>query len=164
MPGRHSRDSEFMNSKKILVVDDNVIVLKALSLRLSSAGYEVLLAEDGGTAATLVRQNKPDLILMDIRFPPDMNGGMDGFLILNWLRRMEEGKDTPVIMISQDFAEATQKRARESGVLAFCPKPLDVRELLRTIDHTLNTVGADGHVLQPGRSVDKVAQASWPAG
>lgn len=128
-----------MSSKKILVVDDNVVVLKALSMRLSSAGYEVMVAEDGGAAATLIRRNKPDLILLDIKFPPDMNGSTDGFLILNWFRRIEEAKDIPVIMISRDVDEATQKRAREAGVVAFCPKPLDVRELLRMIDYVLRT-------------------------
>ncbi len=111
-------------------------------MRLSSAGYEVQVAEEGGTAVALVRTTRPDLILLDLTFPPDGCGGMtwDGFLILSWLRRLEEAKTTPVIMISRDFEEATQQKARDAGVIAFCPKPLDVRQLLGMIDQTLNAV------------------------
>src|SRR6267143_2497954 len=93
-----------MNRKKILVVDDSPVILKALSMKLTAAGYDVLTAEDGGGAVSLARREKPDLILLDISFPPDVahGGGVawDGFLIMNWLRRLDEGKHIPIMIIS----------------------------------------------------------------
>jgi len=57
-------------TEKILVVDDNPVTLKALSLALEPKGYEVFTAVDGPEAFTIVRREKPDLILLDIFFPP----------------------------------------------------------------------------------------------
>ena len=83
-----------MNPKKILVVDDNAIILRTLSMKLKSSGYEVLTATDGAQAVSTVRREKPDLILLDISFPPDVahGGGVpwDGFLILSWLQRLDD--------------------------------------------------------------------------
>ena len=80
--------------KKILIVDDNEVILKTLSLKLTSAGYAVLTAIDGSAAVAAARRDKPDLILLDLSFPPDVahGGGVpwDGFLIINWLRRIDE--------------------------------------------------------------------------
>ena len=82
-----------MSRKKILIVDDSVVLLKALSLLLLSKGYQVLTAEDGAAALSTVRREKPDLILLDINFPPDVaHGGTvswDAFRIMDWLRRIE---------------------------------------------------------------------------
>src|SRR5689334_18450642 len=93
-----------MGSHKILIVDDSAIILKAFSNKLLACGYDVLTAQDGGTAVNLARHEKPDLIILDINFPPDVGHGggvaWDGFLIISWLRRMEEAKDTPVIIIT----------------------------------------------------------------
>ena len=58
--------------KKILVVDDNEVILKTLSLKLGSAGYSVVTAIDGSAAVACARREKPDLILLDISFPPDV--------------------------------------------------------------------------------------------
>ena len=129
-----------MNPKRVLVVDDNVVILKVLSMKLRSAGYEVLLAEDGAAAVSHARQAKPDIILLDISFPPDVGGGVawDGFLILGWLRRLEEAKNTPVIVISGDHTAETMKRARAAGVVDFCPKPLDFPRLISAIERALS--------------------------
>src|SRR5690242_5558332 len=61
--------------KRILVVDDNKVILKAMAMKLKSSGYEVLMAEDGSEAVSTARQQKPDLILLDINFPPDVAHG-----------------------------------------------------------------------------------------
>src|SRR5438874_6015269 len=82
---------KLMNPKKILIVDDSTIILKALSMKLKLAGYAVLTAQDGAEAVSLARREQPNLILLDISFPPDVahGGGVawDGFLIMNWLLR-----------------------------------------------------------------------------
>src|ERR1041385_2273683 len=91
--------------KKILIVDDSVLVRKTLGMKLKSSGYDVLEAADGGTAVSTVRRERPDLILLDISFPPDVGHGggvsWDGFLIMAWLQRMEEAKGIPVFIIDR---------------------------------------------------------------
>src|SRR5512135_43278 len=93
-----------MNPKKILVVDDNPVVVKAVEGKLQSCGYEVITAEDAASAVSNVRLGRPDLVLLDIAFPPDVaHGGVvawDGLLIINWLRRMEEAHDVPIVILS----------------------------------------------------------------
>jgi CheY-like chemotaxis protein len=90
--------------KKILIVDDSVIILKALSAKLRANGYQVFTAVDGSEAVSTVRRERPNLILLDINFPPDVahGGGVawDGLLIMSWLRRMDEALNTPVIIIT----------------------------------------------------------------
>ncbi len=74
-------------SEKILIVDDNPVNRRILSMRLTSQGYEVLQAEDGDVAIGTARREKPDFILLDITFPPAVahGGGVswDGLLILS---------------------------------------------------------------------------------
>ena len=95
-----------MEHKKalILIVDDNEVILKTLSMKLKANDYDVITALDGSQALSLVRKQKPDLILLDINFPPDVGSGggvpWDGFRMIEWFSRMEEAKATPVIIIT----------------------------------------------------------------
>src|SRR5256885_6429694 len=88
---------------KILIVDDSPIILKTLSMKLTANGYEVITADDGGSAVSLVRHERPDLVLLDICFPPDVgHGGGDsrgGFLVLGMLRRFGGKKRNSVFII-----------------------------------------------------------------
>ena len=131
-----------MGSHKILIVDDSAIILKAFSNKLQACGYDVLTAQDGGTAVNLARQQKPDLIILDINFPPDVahGGGVawDGFLIITWLRRMEEAKDTPVIIITGAEAAKYKQRALAAGAVDFFHKPVDPDELVTAIRRVLH--------------------------
>jgi CheY-like chemotaxis protein len=136
-----------MNRKKILVVDDNLVILRAMSTKLAANGYDVCTAEDGGTAVKTVRQQKPDLILLDISFPPDVaNGGgvaWDGFLIMGWLRRMEEAKQIPVIIITGGDPLKYKDRALAAGAVSFFHKPVDSEELLSVIRQALGMGSAE---------------------
>jgi CheY-like chemotaxis protein len=126
---------------KILVADDNVVILKALSIKLKSKGYEVRTAMDGSTAVSCVRRDKPDLIILDINFPPDVahGGGIswDGFLILDWLRRIDEVRNTPIIFITSGESAKFREKAMSAGAVAFFQKPIDQEEMLRVIHHTV---------------------------
>src|SRR5688572_6603246 len=68
--------------KKILIVDDDAVIIKTTSLKLKAQGYEVSSAMDASEAMTAVRQSRPDLILLDISFPPDVGIDWDGFKII----------------------------------------------------------------------------------
>src|SRR5215467_10304505 len=106
-----------MSQKKILVVDDDRIVLRTTSSVLAEAGYAVITAEDGASAVEKARREMPDLILLDMIFPPDVahGGGVpwDGFLIIGWLRRLEEAKNIPIIVMTGSPAEKYKTRATE---------------------------------------------------
>lgn len=131
--------------KKILVVDDDRIILKTLTIALSCKGYQVLTAIDGPGAVNIVSRDRPDLILLDINFPPDaanVGGALqDGFFIIEWLRRMGEAKDIPIIIISGDKSVKDKKNALATGAVGFFPKPIDRVALLAAIRATL---GEDG--------------------
>src|SRR5262245_48093063 len=118
-----------MNRKKVLIVDDDNITLKRISILLIGCGYDVVTARDGSEAVAAARQERPDLILLDLIFPPDVSHGggvsWDGFLILSWLRRIEEAQHTPVIMMSTSEPEQYKTRAAANGVYDFFRKPLE---------------------------------------
>ena len=131
-----------MNGKRILIVDDDRVVLRALAMKLKNAGYEALMAEDGAAAVSTVRKVKPDLILLDITFPPDVahGGGVawDGFLIMNWLRRMDEAKDIPIVIISGGDADKLKARALAAGASYYFQKPVCSEELIPLIQQVLD--------------------------
>ena len=131
-----------MNKKKILVVDDDAVVIRALSIKLKASGFEVLTAMDGAAAVTAVRTQRPDLILLDITFPADMMGGVswDGFLIMQWLTRLEEAANVPIIIISGGDPAQHERRAIAAGAAAFCQKPIEHEELIELIRQKLNLI------------------------
>jgi len=130
-----------MNRKRILVVDDNEVVVKALSIKLKSAGYDALQATDGSGAVSAARTEKPDLIILDINFPPDVGHGggvpWDGFLIIEWLHRIDEAKKTPIIVITGGEPAKYKDRSLQAGAVAFFQKPINNEELLATIEKAL---------------------------
>jgi CheY-like chemotaxis protein len=124
--------------KKILVVDDNEIIVKTTSMKLQGAGYNVITALDGSEGVAAVRKEKPDLILLDITFPADVGGvSWDGFRIMEWLYRVDETKKIPILVISGTLDEKNKQRAIASGAVAFFPKPVNYDEMIKLIRATL---------------------------
>lgn len=117
------------NSKKcILAVDDNAIVLTRISNTLSN-DYEVVTVNSGMRALRYLKEEKPDLILMDIKM-----AGMDGIETLREIRTMEDREDIPVIMLTgvedKDFVVESAKLGIEDYIL----KPFYSDELLKRIN------------------------------
>ena len=128
-----------MAGKKILIVDDNEVVLTTLSMKLKSKSYMVFTAKDGSEAVAAVRREKPDLILLDIGFPPEMTGvPWDGFRIIQWLRRIHEAINTPIIIMSGADASKYKDRALSEGAIAYFQKPINNDELIAAINRALN--------------------------
>ena len=124
--------------KKILVVDDNEIVIKSITLKLQGAGYQVITAMDGSEAVAMARREMPDLILLDVSFPPDVGGvAWDGFRIMEWFHRLDTAKRIPVIVITGSEEPKTKERATAAGAVAFFQKPLEHDYLLKVIRATL---------------------------
>ena len=125
--------------KKVLVVDDDPVVLKALSLKLAAKGYQAVTATDASQALNLARRECPDLVLLDVNFPPDL-GGVDwnGFRIIQWLRMNEEVRDVPVIVMSANDRTDYQHRATDMGAVGFLPKTIHTEGLLACVEMAIS--------------------------
>jgi CheY-like chemotaxis protein len=127
-------------NRKILVVDDNPVVLKAFELKLKTLGFQVITATEGSEAVSSARHERPDLIVLDINFPPDVGSSglqWDGFNIMQWMQRFQEVSKIPVIIITGSEPEKYRDRALAAGASAFFQKPIQNQEFLMTIRRVL---------------------------
>jgi len=131
-----------VNGKTILVVDDDAVFVLGLSMILRSEGFEVLTAKDGASTVSALHQGKPDLILMDIFFPPDVEHGgsvsWDGFRIMDWLRAMGGAGNIPVIFMTAADQIEYVERARKAGAVGLFQKTVETTELLGLIHQLLD--------------------------
>lgn len=123
---------------KILVVDDDPVILKTVGVKLSKAGFEVVTGHDGAEAITTARKENPDVIVLDINFPPDVAVAWDGIGVMKWLQRMESGQTPPIIIITGSQQEQLREKALAAGALAFFQKPIDNEGLIALINKTLD--------------------------
>ena len=123
-----------MSKGKILVVDDDRLVLATLTHGLAKAGYEIIDADNGDDAILLARQHRPDLALLDIRME-----GMSGFDVAAYLR---ESLQTPFMFLSAFADEATVAQVKALGAVAYLVKPLDISQIVPTVEAALGTVRA----------------------
>jgi CheY-like chemotaxis protein len=123
-----------MAIKKILIVDDSAVVLKAFQARLRAEGFEVATADDPSSALAAAREFGPDLVIMDINFPPDVGTvSWDGIKLIHWLRVSGATGKVPAIVITSDNADIHRERALAAGATAVFQKPVKVSELLGAI-------------------------------
>ena len=122
---------------RILVVDDNPVVLKAFELKLKSDGFLVTTTTNSAAVASTAEQVQAELIVLDVNFPP--GGAMEwtGFTVIQWLQRFPEFSRLPVILISGCESAEYKKKALEAGAIAFLQKPVVYAEILESILKTL---------------------------
>jgi DNA-binding response OmpR family regulator len=147
-----------MSEKKILVVDDNPVILKTMSMKLTSAGFRAVTALDGAEAVSAVRREKPDLILLDLSFPVDVGQAgvpWDGFLIMQWLRRLDEAKQIPIIVVTGGDPAKFKDRALAAGASHFFHKPINNDELLLVVRATLEEGSPKADGIAPPQSTTK---------
>ena len=118
---------------KILVVDDEEDIATALSIRLKAMGFDVILAHDGMTALTKAREEKPDLILLDIMLPK-----LDGYKVCRILKFDEKYRHIPIIMITAKVSESDIKMGAEVGADSYIVKPFNPNELRSKIRELLS--------------------------
>jgi len=115
---------------KILVVDDEQDVAKALKVRLKANGYNVVLAYDSVQAFTVANQEKPDLIILDIMIP-----GGGGFVVAERLKQSTATHHIPIIFLTG--ISGGEERAYKVGASGYVMKPYHPDELLETIHRAL---------------------------
>lgn len=112
---------------RILIVEDDMIIAANISLQLSNLGYEVTGIESRGEEAILhAKENRPDLLLLDI----NLKGAIDG---VQTAKVIQEFSDIPIIYLTSNADEATFERAKETHPIAFVTKPFNRLNLERTI-------------------------------
>ena len=111
---------------KILVVDDDRLVLATLTHGLLQAGYEVIDTDNGDDAILLAREHRPDLALLDIRME-----GKSGFDVAAYLR---EFLHMPFMFLSAFADDATVAKVKELGAVDYLVKPLEVRQILPAVE------------------------------
>jgi len=121
-----------MPRHKILVVDDDQDLVRAMRLRLRANDYDIATASDGYAAIATAQRERPDLILLDIGLPAG-----DGYVVLDRLQNSDALSAIPVIVLSARDPQTNEEKALKAGAAAFFQKPADNEELLNVIRVTL---------------------------
>lgn len=115
-------------AKRILIVDDDMAVVQALSVRLTAHHYTVIAVYDALYAVQKAFEEKPDLILLDIKMPA---GG--GFSVFERVRLLGRTSTIPVVFLTASDDENLKKKALEMGAKGFIKKPFDGEQVAATI-------------------------------
>lgn len=117
-----------MADNKILIVDDEPEILRALTMRLEAAGYEIITAGNGYDATKMASKESPDLIICDIAMP-----GMDGHEVARRIKESPATMDIPIIFLTARTELEEMKIAFEQKVNRYITKPVDPELLLMSI-------------------------------
>jgi two-component system, OmpR family, alkaline phosphatase synthesis response regulator PhoP len=117
-----------MDTKKILIVDDNENIREALSYLLEDEGYKLWIAKDGVEALREVKNIRPDIMILDIMMPE-----LNGYDVCRIIKNDPELKKTYVIMLTGKGLVAEQERGKEAGADEYIVKPFNPMEILAKI-------------------------------
>jgi DNA-binding response OmpR family regulator len=117
---------------KILIVDDQADIRRMMHIALGE-DFNLLEAEDGSTALDMVRQHKPDVVLLDVMMP----GGLDGLQVLDQIRADVRLKHTRVILVSAKGQVSDYELGMQRGANAYFVKPFSPLQLLAAINDQL---------------------------
>lgn len=125
-----------MRKPKILVVDDDPDLLKALRLRLRANNCDVITVSDGYSVIGAAQKERPDVIILDLGLPAG-----DGFVVLDRLQQSDALSGIPVIVLTARDPQGNEARALKAGAAAFFQKPVDNEELMNVIRVSLPQQG-----------------------
>lgn len=120
---------------KILVVDDELDILNSLSSRLTREGYEIVTALDGEEALVKVKENNPDIILLDLMLPK-----LNGFEVLKEIRQKYNDKWRPVIIISGQGELKSIEKGYDLEADHYLTKPCDMEDILLAIKTMISLI------------------------
>ena len=135
--------------KRILIVDDEKLIINVLDYNLKKEGYEVIEANDGRTAIELAFEQKPDLVLLDLMLPK-----VDGLTVC---KKIRDTLNIPIIMISARTEEIDKILGLELGADDYITKPFSVRELMARVKANLRKaeLNSAGNTYTPEESTNK---------
>jgi len=125
-----------METKKILIVDDEPAIISILTTRLEAVGNQVVAAVDGEEALQKAEKEIPDLIVLDIMLPK-----IDGFKVCRILKYDDRYKDIPIIMLTAKGQEKDKNIGKDVGADKYLTKPYEAEELLDAIRKLLKNTG-----------------------
>ncbi len=125
-PGRHVQARQM--AKTVLVVEDNELNMKLFHDLLDAHGYRTLQTRNGMDALKIAREQRPDLILMDIQLPE-----VSGLEVTKWLKDDETLRDIPVIAVTAFAMKGDEERIRQGGCEAYISKPISIATFLDTV-------------------------------
>ncbi len=119
--------------KRILLIDDDMFIVRLLTLLLTKSGYEIVTANDGKQAITILSEQQFDLLILDLMMPE-----MDGLVFLQWLR-LEAMLTLPIIILTAMVAADTEKQVLNAGGTVLIYKPIKVPDLIAKIQQLEQT-------------------------
>jgi DNA-binding response OmpR family regulator len=121
---------------RILVAEDDTDLRLLVTLKLESAGHQVVSVEDGSAAASHCTSMRPDLVILDLMMP-----GMSGLEVCRYIRATDDLKGTPVILLTARAQAADIEAGKAAGVDAYLTKPFSPRELADRVSSLLSEAG-----------------------
>ena len=121
-----------MPDAKVLLVDDDPVILKLLQVNFEMEGYTVLTASDGVEGLEKARAERPDIVLLDIMMPR-----MDGLQVTKELKGSDDTKEIPIILLSAKAQASDVQTGRDVGADDYLTKPFDPLELLDRVGDLL---------------------------
>ena len=119
--------------KTILVVEDNKLNMKLVRGLIKIGKYRMLEAMDAESGIKLIREERPDLVLMDIQLP-----GMDGLSATEVIKADPDLKDIPIVALTSYAMQGDKEKALAAGCSGYIAKPIDTRQFLETVSQYLN--------------------------
>jgi hypothetical protein len=117
-----------MDTRRILVIDDNAMNVELVEFVLTAAGYEVATAESAEQGFARIAQQRPDLILMDIQMP-----GLDGLEMTRRLKADPATREIVIVALTAYAMKGDEQRMREAGCDGYLPKPIKVKTLAQDL-------------------------------
>jgi CheY-like chemotaxis protein len=121
-----------MKTKTILVIEDNKLNMKLVKELISIGKYRMLEANDAESGIQQIREQRPDLVLMDIQLP-----GMDGLSATKIIKEDPALKDIPIIGLTSYAMQGDKEKALAAGCTGYITKPIDTRKFLETVSEYL---------------------------
>jgi two-component system, cell cycle response regulator DivK len=118
--------------KKVLIVEDNELNMKLFDDLLGAHGYETIKTRDGTKVLDICRQNRPDLILMDIQLPE-----VSGLEVTQWLKADNDLKQIPVVAVTAFAMKGDEEKIRQGGCEDYVSKPISIIDFMKVIQKHL---------------------------
>lgn len=116
-------------AKRVLICDDDPVILRLLQVNLELEGYEVLSAHNGEEALQIATAEHPDLVILDIMMPK-----LDGYQTCERLKADDDTKDIPVVFVSAKAQQSDIEKGKSYGVADYLTKPFDPTDLIEIVE------------------------------